>query len=308
MDAYQQQQQQPHRYMRPPPPQPQQQPPAPADPHLQQQHYYQYQPPPQPHPPRAAAAPPSGSWYSNQFQYQQQQQQHNHSHSAPQYHPPPHPPSPQQPPYQWGPPPHPDHSAYPLPHSLPFPPHPHNGSNHLPPPPPPPVHRPYMPPSQIPNTFSHVNQECNNTNWSHHQAHNNVEDWGAKAREWANTRAAMQDQNGQPQITPAGRPEEQNHFHDPYSQAVDSHYMDAQQSLPISSYQQFPVPAVSPHVPPATYPNETLSNSSRPSCIFLMLVRPTMLEMELLLWIRTVDFFTKKVCLPVHLFICRSLC
>ncbi|XP_039054827.1 uncharacterized protein LOC120197325 [Hibiscus syriacus] len=95
--------------------------------------------------------------------------------------------------------------------------------------------------------------------------HNNVEDWGAKAREWANTRAAMQDQLVQSPITPAGRPEEQNHFQDPYSQDVDSHYMDAQQSLPISSYPQFPVPASSPHGSPVTYPTETLSNSSRPS-------------------------------------------
>lgn len=96
-------------------------------------------------------------------------------------------------------------------------------------------------------------------------AHNNVEDWGAKAREWANTRAAMQDQPIQSQITPAGRPEDQNHFHDPYSQAVDPHYMDAQQALPISSYQQFPVPAASPHGPPPTYPTETLCNNSRSS-------------------------------------------
>ena len=96
-------------------------------------------------------------------------------------------------------------------------------------------------------------------------AHSNVEDWGAKAREWANTRAAMQDQLVQSQITPAGRPEEQNRFHDPYSQAVDSHYMDAQQSLSTSSYQQFPVPAASLQRPPTTYPNETLSNCSGPS-------------------------------------------
>ncbi|KAB1669811.1 hypothetical protein ES319_1Z008600v1 [Gossypium barbadense] len=254
MDAYQQQQ---HRYMRPPPPPPPQA--SPTDPHLQQQHYYQYQPP-QP-PPRAAAPPPPGSWYSNEFQFQYQQH-HNQSHSVPPHH---HPPSPQQPPSQWGPPPHPDDSAYPPPPPLPFPPHHHNGSNHFAPPPPPPPPRPYMPPSQIPNTFSHVNQEWSNPNWSHHQAHNNVEDWGAKAREWANTRAAMQDQPVQSQITPAGRPEDQNHFHDPYSQAVDPHYMDAQQALPISSYQQFPVPAASPHGPPPTYPTETLSNNSRSS-------------------------------------------
>lgn len=75
----------------------------------------------------------------------------------------------------------------------------------------------------------------------------------------------MQDQPVQSQITPAGRPEEQNRFHDPYSQAVDSHHMDAQQLLVASNYQQFPVPAASPHRPPTIYPNETLSNSSGPS-------------------------------------------
>ncbi|XWS22644.1 hypothetical protein CRYUN_Cryun29cG0053900 [Craigia yunnanensis] len=250
MDAYQQQQ--PHRYMIPPTPPLQPQPPPPADPHLQ--YYHQ---PPSLHP-RAGAPTTQGSWYSNQFQYQQH---HNQSHSTPSTLPPP--PPPQQPPSQWGPPPHSDHSAYPPPPPLPYPPHPHNISNHFPPPPPPP--RPYLPPARIPHSFSHVNQEWSNPNWSHHQAHSNVEDWGAKAREWANTRAAMQDQPMQSQIATAGRPEEQNRFHDPYSQAVDSHFMDAQQSLPTSSYKQFPVPAASLHRPPTTFPNETLSNCSGPS-------------------------------------------
>ncbi|XVE85151.1 hypothetical protein DITRI_Ditri17bG0068900 [Diplodiscus trichospermus] len=245
MDAYQQQQ--PHRYMIPPPP------PPPADPHLQ---YHHQLPPP---PPRAGAPPPQGSWYSNQFQYQQHP---NQSHST--FSPPPHP-SPQQPPSQWGPPTQSDRSAYPPPPPLPYTLHPHNISNHFPPPHPPP--RPYLPPAQIPHSFSHVNQEWSNSNWSHHQvpAQNNVEDWGARAREWANTRAAMQDHPVQSQIAPTGRPEEQNRFHDLYSQAVDSHYMDAQQSLLTSSYQQFPVPAASPHRPATTYPNETLTNSSEPS-------------------------------------------
>ncbi|XP_022726162.1 uncharacterized protein LOC111282370 [Durio zibethinus] len=252
MDACQQQQ--PHRYLRP------SQPPPPADPHLQ--HYLQYHHPP-PLPPARVAAPPSpGLWHSNQFQYQQH---HNPFHSTPS---PPLPRPTQQPPSQCGPPPPSNHSAYPPLPPLPYPPHPHNVSNHFPPPPPPPPPiRPFMPPAQIPHTFSHVNQEWGNPNWSHHQAHNNVEDWGAKAREWVNTRAAMQDQLVQSQTTPAGRAEEQNCFPDPYLQAVDSHYMDAQRSLLTSSYQQFPVPAASPHRPP-TYPNETLSNSSGPSsCI-----------------------------------------
>ncbi|EOY00625.1 Cyclin-related, putative isoform 1 [Theobroma cacao] len=286
MDAYQQQQ--PHRYMRPPPPPLPSQPLPPADPHLQYHPQYHHQPPPPP--PRAAAPPPQGSWYSNQFHYQQH---HNQSHSTPSP-----PPLPQQHPSHWGPPPHSDHSAYPPPAPLPCPAHPHNASNHFPPPPPPPP-IPYLPPAQIPHSFSQVNQEWSNPNWSHHQgcplpllvkvnlnlclsynmlmmmdlacnnilvpAHNNVEDWGAKAREWAKTRAAMQDQPVQSQITPAGRPEEQNRFHDPYSQAVDSHHMDAQQLLVASNYQQFPVPAASPHRPPTIYPNETLSNSSGPS-------------------------------------------
>lgn len=95
--------------------------------------------------------------------------------------------------------------------------------------------------------------------------YNNVEDWGAKAREWANTRASMQEQPVQSQITPVGRPEEQTHFHDPYSQAFDSHYTDAQQSLSTPSYQQFPAPAASSQRPPTTYPTETLSYSSGPS-------------------------------------------
>ncbi|XWS34725.1 hypothetical protein CRYUN_Cryun21dG0062500 [Craigia yunnanensis] len=256
MDAYQQQQ--PHRYMIPPPPLLSSQSPPPADPHLQYHPQYHHQPPPPPPPPRAGAPPPQGSWYSNQFQYQQH---HNQSHSTPS----PPPPPPQQLPSQWGPPPHSDHSAYPPAPPLPYPPHPHNISNHFAPPPPP--RRPYLPPAQIPNSFSHVSQEWSNPNRSHHQvpAHNNVEDWGAKAREWANTRAAMQDQPVQSQIAPAGRPEEQNRFHDPYYQAVGTHYMDGQQSLPTSIYQQFPVPAASPHRPPTTYPNETLSNSSGPS-------------------------------------------
>ncbi|XVF85046.1 hypothetical protein PTKIN_Ptkin17bG0087100 [Pterospermum kingtungense] len=256
MDAYQQQQQQqPHRYIRPsPPPLPSQPPPPPhpADPHLHYHPQFHHQSPSPP--PRAGAPPPPGSWYPNQFQYQQP-----HSTLLPSPPPPPH----QQPPSQWGLPPHSDHSSYPPPPPLPYPPHPHTVSNnHFPPPPPPP--RPYPPSAQIPHSFSHVNQEWSNPNWSHHQAHNNVEDWGAKAREWANTRAAMQDLPVQSQIAPAGRPEEQNRFHDPYSQAVGSHYMDAQQSLPTSSYQQFHVPAASPHRPPTTY-NETMSNSSGPS-------------------------------------------
>ncbi|CAJ1940203.1 unnamed protein product [Sphenostylis stenocarpa] len=77
-------------------------------------------------------------------------------------------------------------------------------------------------------------------------AHNNEEDWAAKARAWA-AKAAMESQHPQTHFSPAGRLHEQNHYHDQYQQSVDSHYTDVQnqshstssQSHPTSSYQQF---------------------------------------------------------------------
>ncbi|GLT67944.1 hypothetical protein SLA2020_402170 [Shorea laevis] len=238
MDAYQQQ---PHRYMRPPPPQPPQPPPT-MDPHHQYHHQYAQ-------PPRAPT--PQPSYYPNQFQYQ-----HHQSHSSPSPPPPPPPPAPSQ----WGPPPP----------TVPYPGHPHGAAagNHFPPHPP----RPQLPPPQIPHSYPQVNQEWSNPNWSYHHgwdysAHNNVEDWGAKAREWANARAALQEQQQpQSQFTSVGRPEDQNHFHDQYQQAVDTHYQDGQQqSLPTLNYQQFPAPAASAHGPPMMYPQESLSGNSAPS-------------------------------------------
>lgn len=70
-------------------------------------------------------------------------------------------------------------------------------------------------------------------------AHNNEEDWAAKARAWA-AKAALESQHPQTHFSPAGRLPEQNHYHDQYQQSVDSHYTDVQnQSHPTSSYQQF---------------------------------------------------------------------
>jgi len=70
-------------------------------------------------------------------------------------------------------------------------------------------------------------------------AHNNEEDWAAKARAWA-AKAAMESQHPQTHFSPAGRLHEQNHYHDQYQQSIDSHYTDVQnQSHSTSSYQQF---------------------------------------------------------------------
>ncbi|KAL5759893.1 hypothetical protein ACOSQ2_018731 [Xanthoceras sorbifolium] len=230
MDAYQQ----PHRYMRPP------QPPPTADYH----HHHQYvqqqqQPQPPPPPPPGPPVPPQGQqWYSNQFYYQ----------------PPPTPSPPPPPPSQWAPPPPP--LSY----------HSQHQNNHYPLPP-----RPHVPPHSS-QSYPQPNQDWNNPNWAHHHqawdysAHNNVQDWAARAKEWANSRAAMENQHLQSQFTPVGRPEEQTQSSVQYPQAADLHYPDAQQhSLPTSSYQQFPVPAAPPHQPPMAYQHGTTSVSSGPS-------------------------------------------
>lgn len=78
-------------------------------------------------------------------------------------------------------------------------------------------------------------------------AQNNVPDWAARAKEWANARAAMENQ----------------HIQSQYPQPADFHYADTQQqSIPVSSYQQFPVPAAQPHQPPMAYQQENLAISS----------------------------------------------
>lgn len=73
-------------------------------------------------------------------------------------------------------------------------------------------------------------------------AHKNEEDWAARARAWADAKAAMESQHPQSQFPPAGRLQEQSHFHDQYQQSVDSRHTDLQnQSHPLSSYSQFSV-------------------------------------------------------------------
>ncbi|KAA8529629.1 hypothetical protein F0562_034271 [Nyssa sinensis] len=233
--------QQSHRYMRPPPPPPL----SMADP--------LHQPPPR------QPVPSQAPWFSGQFQYQ---------------HPSQHSPSPPPPHHQWGPPLHFDNlppSPYP---ATPLPPYTaHPVHNQYPPPPPSqPLVRPsHLPPqhphSQIPHSYHQANQDWGNSNWGHHQgwdypAHNNEEDWAAKARAWAAAKATTDNQHPQSQFTPIGRPEEQSHYHDQYSQTVDPHYADVlQTSLPASSYQQYPDPAA-PHRPPLVQLWESSSISS----------------------------------------------
>ncbi|KAL8519171.1 hypothetical protein ACS0TY_010199 [Phlomoides rotata] len=201
--------QQPHGYMRPPPP------PA-ADP-------YQRPPPPLPPPPSNHPWP----YPPSQFQYQPQTQ---HSPS---------------PPSQWPPPHSSDHSQYPPPPSPSYPVHQ---------PPPYAAHPHYPPPHQLPPRPPHLpqsySQDWGNGSWSHHQswqyptpaANNNEEDWAAKARAWAAAKSSTDNQHTQSQFVPAGRPEEQNHFNDQYSQSTDPQFHDVHAQLaPVSNYHQYPV-------------------------------------------------------------------
>ncbi|KAL8161634.1 hypothetical protein V2J09_013123 [Rumex salicifolius] len=190
----------PHNYMRPPLP-----PSSMADPHHNQP------PPPPPH-----ASP----WYPPQFQY-------HPSHS----------PSPPPPPQHWGPlpPPPPDHihgpppyAPHPNPH---YPPHPYPNQY------PPPQQRPHLPPPPPPPPYASTGQEWGNQSWVPHagweqQAHNNGEDWAAKARAWATAKNAMENQH----------PLVQSQY--PSMQTSESHYHDNEQiNVQQSTYQNYPVPA-----------------------------------------------------------------
>ncbi|KAJ4823298.1 hypothetical protein Tsubulata_028573 [Turnera subulata] len=237
MDAYQQQQ----RYMRPPQP-----PPSASDPY---QHYQQHQ--------QRPPVPQQGTWYSNQFQYQPP--------------PPSHSPSPPPPPHHWAPPP--PASAYPPPPppSHPYPPHLPPQNHHFPP-------RPHAPPPPPPQQQSYA-QDWGNTNWGQQQqhqawdysaAHNNAEDWAAKARAWAAAKqVAAEEQHPPPQFS---RPEEQQtHYYNQYHPQTVDHYQDVQQqqAFPAPGYQQFPTAASAPPPPPPhqasmAYTQETAQSSYTP--------------------------------------------
>ncbi|KAG4924517.1 hypothetical protein JHK87_050057 [Glycine soja] len=195
-------QQQPHGYMRPlqPPPPP---PPHTADLYHHPHHFPQIPPP-----------PPQVPWFSSQFQY--------------------HPSQTPSPPPQWQqppppPPPAPPSNAYSY-HPSQYPPPPRS---HVPPP-------QFTPHSHVPP--QPYPQEWGNPNWPPNQGYpaNKNEDWAAKARAWADANAARESQHPQSLFSPAGRMQEQSHYHDQYQQSVDSHYTDVQnQSHPSASYQQF---------------------------------------------------------------------
>lgn len=127
--------------------------------------------------------------------------------------------------------------------------------HHNPFPPPRPLMYQHLPPhSQVPQPYS---QEWNNPNWVPHQgweyrAQGNEEDWAARARAWADAKTAMESQ--QSQFAPTGRHEEQNYYHDQYSQPINSNHPDmSHQPLPPTIYDQFPASAASVSRPLAAH-------------------------------------------------------
>ncbi|XP_071685693.1 uncharacterized protein [Rutidosis leptorrhynchoides] len=186
-------------------------------------------PPPQQH--QQPVPPPPGPWYSGQFQYH----------------------SPSPPPPQWPHQPKPPHSDHHLPPPPPYaaaappPPMPYSSNSYSLPP------RPHVPPPQPP--YPPVNQEWSNTGWGHqawdysgsHLPQNkNEDDWAAKARAWAASKAVTDDQHQNSQLGPVNRPGEMN-YHDQYQQ----------HSLPPSNYQQY-----SSFVPPPRQPENHLADPS----------------------------------------------
>ncbi|GAA0140757.1 hypothetical protein LIER_02050 [Lithospermum erythrorhizon] len=180
-----------------------------------------------PHPP----PPPNPYHHPSQFQYQ--------------YHsplpPPPPPPPPQQ--QQWVPPPYP-------------PPQHHH---HYP---------PQYPPPRPPPPYHQLNQGYNNANWGPQQtwdfqAHTNEEDWAAKARAWAASKATIDQQQLDPQSTPVGRPVEPTPYHDPHALPIESQFLDMQQpSHTAPNYLQHPAPVTPQHRPPISHPQEFASLNS----------------------------------------------
>ncbi|CAN4123316.1 unnamed protein product [Withania somnifera] len=209
--------QQPHPYNRPPP-----QPPLP--PSSMADHHYQL-----PHSQRPPVPSP-GSWYSNQFQY----------HPPPQQSPPPPPPQPQK----WGPPPPPP-PPFPGPPQGHYPPHHIQQQAQHPPPLPP---RPH-----VSQSSPHGNQDWGSMNWGQQQSWGNSvshsnEDWAAKARAWAASKAASdhQHQHQHSQFTHDSRPEQQSHYYEQYTQPADQHLQDMQQPPLLPSNNQRSMTTVAP--------------------------------------------------------------
>ncbi|KAI7727308.1 hypothetical protein M8C21_027580 [Ambrosia artemisiifolia] len=185
---------------------------------------YPHQPPPVP--------PPPGTSYSGHFRYN----------SPPQWPPQPQPPPP---PYAAAPPPPP-----------PMPPY---SSNHYSVPP-----RPHIPPPPQPH-YPPLNQEWSNPVWGgqahqgyDYSAHNkNEDDWAARARAWAASKAVTDDQHQHQQqyqhsqSAPGNLSEEANHQNQ-YTQNMDYQ----QHSVPTSSYQQYSSSFSLPPRPPANHLQE----------------------------------------------------
>ncbi|KAI4295074.1 hypothetical protein MLD38_040659 [Melastoma candidum] len=188
-------------------------PPAAADPYHQYQYQYQ-QPQPQPPPPRPPMPPHSQAaapWYPNQFQY----------------HPPPVPPHPHPPPQQqqqWPP--------YPQPHPQ-FPPPPAYHHYHQ-------YSAPYPP------------QEWSNPNWSHQQtwnaqAQSNTEEWAARAKAWADAKAATNAGESPHTHSQQAAVGESNQLHSQYQPADTGYPVGHQQPQTGSCYQQPPLTPTPQH-------------------------------------------------------------
>ncbi|KAL9246514.1 hypothetical protein vseg_020039 [Gypsophila vaccaria] len=213
-----------------------------------------YQPPhhgypPPPPPPQQPPSMVSDPQYSHQNHHYHQQQQYQH------YQPPP--PQQQQ---QQHPPTPPSTGAW-------YPPPPPQNNQWGPPPPPPPPQPAYSAHAQTPfpppPPPSYPNQDWGNGNWTHHSgweypaAHNNEEDWAAKAKAWASSRSTMDIQ--QPQS--AVRQEESSPYANQYPQSVGSHYQD-NQHVPTAGFSSYQGHAPPLHGPPGVHQQEPSSVSS----------------------------------------------
>lgn len=82
----------------------------------------------------------------------------------------------------------------------------------------------------------------------------NAEDWAARAKAWADAKAAIDNQHPQSQYSaPTGRLEEQNHYQNQYPQAVDSHYLESHEQLHAGpGYQEYALSSAPPNGQPIT--------------------------------------------------------
>ncbi|KAL8157035.1 uncharacterized protein LOC141671984 isoform X2 [Apium graveolens] len=119
-----------------------------------------------------------------------------------------------------------------------------------PPPPPYPAHQYHPPPPPRPQSYPpQLNQEWHNSGWNQNQnqqlqypAHNNGDDWAAKARAWATAQTSSDNQYPQSQYTSIGRKEENQ-----YSMANPQYSGGQHFPVAASSYQQYPASVAPPY-------------------------------------------------------------